>query len=342
MSVVQRSRRPSARPARVRLVATVVAVSLAVGQADQRSQDDDFKKLRAFTGTWEAKDVEAVGGVGDVVVSWKPMLNGKFIEQRYVFKGQGVEPLLHGVIVIGRDPADDVVRSWWFDSKGGVATSVLTSWDGNKSNWSTTFLNTDGTQEKSDENYLTVRDKDSYVWVLAITGGDKTGAVFNRVRPKKSEWPDPQYDTPIGLAGPLKDMAWWAGKYAANSVNAFTEKPTTGYSNCGWILNGKFLQFDSASLDSDLDLMRYRALIGVDPATGKLTGWEFNSAGTVGKYTVSNEGQDIVGKALSPDAGLLEYKGKMTKTEDGLKYEASGDLDGESKTIYGGILKRLK
>ena len=64
----------------------LLAASLVVGQADQRSQDDDFKKLRAFTGTWEAKDVEAVGGVGDVLVSWKPILDGRFIEHRYVFK----------------------------------------------------------------------------------------------------------------------------------------------------------------------------------------------------------------------------------------------------------------
>ena len=125
-------------------------------------------------------------------------------------------------------------------------------------------------------------------------------------------------------------------------MNAFTEKATTGYSKCGWVLDNHFLSFESASLDTDLELTRYRAVIGIDPATGKVTGWEFTSGGTVGRYTVSNKGQDIAGKAQSPDAGLLKYKGKMTKTADGLKYEASGDLDGESKTIYGGVLKRLK
>lgn len=71
----------------------ILAASLTLGQAAQQDQTDDFKKLRGFIGTWEAKDVEAVGGVGDVVVSWKPILNRKFIEQRYVFKGQGVSTI---------------------------------------------------------------------------------------------------------------------------------------------------------------------------------------------------------------------------------------------------------
>jgi hypothetical protein len=102
------------------------------------------------------------------------------------------------------------------------------------------------------------------------------------------------------------------------------------------------MQYDIASVDSDLKLTRYRAVMGIDPATGKTTGWEFESTGTVGKYTVSNKGQDVVGKATSPEAGLLEFRGKMKKVASGLEYEASGDLDGESKAICGSVLKRLK
>ena len=39
----------------------VLAASLALGQADQRNQDRRLQEASRVHGTWEAKDVEAVG-----------------------------------------------------------------------------------------------------------------------------------------------------------------------------------------------------------------------------------------------------------------------------------------
>ncbi len=156
------------------------------------------------------------------------------------------------------------------------------------------------------------------------------------------EWPERQHNAPDGLTEQLKGVTWWTGDYAFNGSDAFTKKASAGFSTCGWVLDGNFLQYDIASVDSDLKSTRYRAVMGIDPATGRTTGWEFESTGTVGKYTISNEGQDIAGKAMSPEAGLLEFKGKMTKNADGLQYEASGDLPDGNKTTYSGVWKKLK
>ena len=69
----------------------------------------------------------------------------------------------------------------------------------------------------------------------------------------------------------------------------------------------------------------------------EITGWEFDSTGCVGKYTVTDKGQDIKGEALSPEAGLLKYKGRHTDTEDGFEYRATGELPDGKKTDYHGI-----
>ena len=74
--------------------------------------------------------------------------------------------------------------------------------------------------------------------------------------------------------------------------------------------------YDNATVDSDLVVGRYRAIIGLDRDTGKITGWEFDSTASVGKYTVTEKGQKIEGKAVSPDAGILRYSGTMKPTED--------------------------
>ena len=119
--------------------------------------------------------------------------------------------------------------------------------------------------------------------------------------------------------------------------DAFTGKTVVGQSKCGWALNGNFLLDDVSTVDSDLVFTRYRAVIGVDPTTSKTTGWEFESTGAVGKYIVSDNGQEIVGKATSPEAGLLDYKGRMSKTADGFEYQAAGSLPDDKKTSYHGI-----
>lgn len=219
-------------------------------------------------------------------------------------------------------------------------TMELTGWEGNKSNWSTVMMNADGTTMKSEENSFELLNRKSYGWLLATEDGNRAEAVLKRVRPKKDLWPERKLDAPDGLSQQLKEVAWWAGNFTSEGSDAFTGKANVGQSACGWILDGNFLLDDVASIDSDLKFSRYRAVVGVDPATGKTTGWEFESTGTVGKYTVSDKGQEFAGKATSPDAGLLEFRGRLTRNADGFEYEATGNLPDGKKTSYQSVWKK--
>ena len=107
-------------------------------------------------------------------------------------------------------------------------------------------------------------------------------------------------------------------------------------------MNGNFLMYDVSTVDNDLNIGQYRAVIGVDPLTKQVTGWEFESTGTVGKYIVTDTGQEIVGEATSSKAGLLKYKGRMAKTADGMEYHAAGELPADQKTSYEGSWRRRK
>ena len=117
------------------------------------------------------------------------------------------------------------------------------------------------------------------------------------------KWPGLTFDTPQDATEQLKDIGWWAANCTFEGNDAFTGKTSVGQSMCGWTLNGKFLLSDLVFVEPNLTVGRYRAIIGVDPSTNKTTGWEFDALGTVGKYIVSDKGQDIVGTALSPKAG---------------------------------------
>jgi hypothetical protein len=175
--------------------------------------------------------------------------------------------------------------------------------------------------------------------MFATEEGNRTEAVLKRVRPKKDLWPKPTWETPVGVSRQLEEIAWWAGNFTFSGTDAFTGDVNVGQTTCGWILDGKFLLYDNAVVDGDLGVSRYRAIVGIDPATGKTTGWEFDSTGTVGKYNVADKGQNIEGRATSPDAGLLEFKGRLTKNADGLEYEATGSLADGKKTSYQGVWK---
>ncbi len=248
---------------------------------------------------------------------------------------------LRGIVMFGRDPADGKVHGWGFDNQGGYMAMELTGWDGAKSNWSTTFMAADGTTQKSDANRFEVIDKNSYGWMLAIAGGDTSEAVFNRVRPKKMQWPTSDDESGGEAAEQLAKHSWLAGNFEYNGTEGTTGKPSVGYATCGWVLDGKYLLYDSASLDNELQLNRYRAIIGVDPATGKTVGREFGSSGLVGKYNISDDGQDLAGKAVSSDKGEFKYKGKLMKTDSGVKY-SSTVVAGEEEITHTGVWKRLK
>ena len=321
--------------------AVFLVASIILGQAVRGAELDDFAKLHQFHGSWEATDVASQGQTLRVSVSWKPVLEGHFIEHHWKAVDQaGNEPPFGGVVLLGRDPADNRVRGWGFENRGDLMVMELTGWDGNMSNWATTIISRDGTVLKSEANSFELLDENRYAWMLAIVDGEKSEAVFKRVPEEKPLWPDRGLEAPEDLDEQLSDIAWWAGDFSMEGSDAFTRKTLVGHISSGWVLDGRFLQLDQASVDSDQEFHRYRAVLGIDPATGKTTGWEFDSSGAVGKFTVSEKGQNVLGQAASPEAGHLEFKGRMTKTPDGIEYRATGDLPGGKKTNYHSVLKK--
>jgi hypothetical protein len=263
--------------------AVLLASSLALGAQEPAGQAD-FSKMQAFIGTWEASDIENNGQKLRAPISWQPILDGRFIDSRWLAIADGTK------------------------RTGHVTFAFL--------------------------------DKDNYKWAIQYDDGEESTAIFKRTQHAKDLWPERNSQTPDNLSEQLNDVAWWAGDCSLEGSDAFTGKTTVGQSTSGWVLDGKILLYDIASVDSDLQVSRYRAVVGVDPATGKTTGWEFESTGTVGKYTGSDKGQDIVGKATSPEAGVLEYKGRMTKTADGYEYSATGNLPHDKKTNYHGVWRK--
>jgi hypothetical protein len=320
--------------------AALLVALMTLGQAVLGAETDDFRKLRGFLGSWEATAIEMAGQKASSSEIWRPILKGRFIEIKYVFKDAAGNVAFRGLVILGRDPVDEKIHGWGFGSGGGLMLMELTGWEGNKSNWSTTILSTDGTTQKWETHSFELLNRRSYRWMFATEGGNRSEAVLERVRPKKDPWPEPTFDKPEGLSQQLEDIAWWTGSFTFSGTDAFTGGVNVGQTTCGWILDGKFLLYDNAAVDGDLEVSRYRAIVGIDPATGKTTGWEFDSTGTVGKYNVSSLGRDIAGKATSPDAGLLEFKGRMTKNADGLEYEATGSLPDGKKTSYQGVWKK--
>jgi len=313
--------------------AVLLLAPLVAGQVEKSTKPNDLAKLKAFMGNWEATDITATA-------SWKPVLDGRFIEHRFMLSDSPDEPGLWLLVMIGQDPADQQVKFWAFHSDGACSLAILS-----KSEGKDIVLKSEGTDLAGSKRQATVTfvfpDKDSYKWTIRYADGENAESTFKRAgKTKGQKWPGLTVETPQDASEQLKDIAWWAARCSFEGNDAFTGKTTVGQSTCDWTLNGKFLLYDIVSVEPDLTVGRYRAVIGVDPSTNKTTGWEFDALGTVGKYTVSDKGQDIVGMALSPKAGNLEYKGRMTRTDTGMEYRATGKLPEGKETSIHGIWKK--
>lgn len=311
----------------VLLLATLVGV-----QAEEATDCCCLSKLEAFMGTWEVENVDIGGKQCTITAGWRHVLDGKFIEHQWAVTDAQGNPVNSGLSMIGHDPTDEEMRMWGYTSDGEQFVNTLSKHDGAKFTW----VSDDGdgamTYDLSDEGSLH--------WALQKNGQDSELTLKNVGAEASVSCPA---RTPA-LSGDadqqLKEIAWWAGDCTMEGSDAFTGKSFVGQTKCGWILDGQFLLYDNATVDDDLGVTRYRAVVGVDPATDEITGWEFDSTASVGKYTVTDSGQDIKGQALSPDVGLLKYKGRHTDTVDGFEYRAKGELPGGKKIDYHGIWKK--
>jgi hypothetical protein len=328
--------------------AAVLAASMVLGQAEAQDQKDDLQKFQSFVGTWESRGQENRRRY----VSWTPVLQGRFFERLTMGIDTSGKITGWGLMMFGRDPSDGKVRGWEFHPTSGYGdtpwemnrtTTELIGWEGKTSKWSTEFVWPDGNSFLALEDRFEWVDENTYKRVAVLEQSGRVEQVLTRVTLQSDfSLPQPITEMPAGVSEPMKELAWWVGQCTTEGTDAFTGKLAVGQSRCGWVMNGNFLRYDITAVDSDMNVGQYRAVIGVDPLTKQVTGWEFDSTGAVGKYIVTDKGQEIVGEATSSTAGLLKYKGRMTKTADGMEYRATGELPAGKTTSYYGIWKKRK
>ena len=70
-------------------------------------------------GNWEATDIEIEGKQFRAAASWKPVLDGRLIEHRFMLSDSPDEPGLWLLVMIGQDPADQQVKFWGFHRMAG-------------------------------------------------------------------------------------------------------------------------------------------------------------------------------------------------------------------------------
>lgn len=308
----------------------VLAASLVIA-ADDAAPQNEVAKLRTFFGNWEARIANDQGQIERVCFSGRPILGRRFVELRAIALDDTGKVTFELLDILGQDPVDGKLKFWEFDSQGGVGQLVLASWEGQKCEWSLCEARPDRSARKGTVCFE-FSDRESYKWSAVWDDGQKREATIRRTPPKKDLWPEWRLETPQGASDLMKEVGWWAAITTSTGNDPFSGQNGVGKCRCLWALGGKLLVSDGVSVRDDLKVASYRAIIGVDPVTNKVTGWEFDGAGTVGKYVVSKQGQDVQGKAVSPDAGVLEYQGRMKQMPDGIDYLATGKLP-DGKTV---------
>jgi len=109
-------------------------------------------ELEWLIGDWEFGEP---GKGAKMSVQWA--LDGRFLYRSYEIERPDHEPL-RGAEMIGYDPAEGVLRSWVFDSEGGIGTS---SWQREGDKWLVSVKNIlpDGTQSSEHQVYTVNGDQ---------------------------------------------------------------------------------------------------------------------------------------------------------------------------------------
>ena len=125
---------------------------------EEESKRASLKDFEWIIGEWESTVGEAKARTK---YTWA--VNNVFIRCEYsVSLGSDPSKTSTGVQVIGVDPAYGYIRSWTFDSEGGIGEATWT-YDGEKWAIDSEATLSDGT-ETTALNFLTRKDKDSFSW----------------------------------------------------------------------------------------------------------------------------------------------------------------------------------
>ncbi|MHC4405002.1 MAG: hypothetical protein ACYTG0_35595 [Planctomycetota bacterium] len=266
-------------------------------------------------------------------------MDRRFIEHRWsALDGDG-NVIRRGFMIVGRDPSDQKIKWWEFDNWGVYTEAVMTQCSDQKCVWSAEGTLSDGTKRKATITFG-FPGKNSYTWAISYENGEENQGTFQRARRKKDAWPRPQVGMPDGVGKQLREMEWWAGDSILEGSDPLGNS-FVGQSKCQWALDGKFLLYESASVDADLETSRYRAVVGVDPSTNQVTGWEFESIGFVGKYVVSDKGHDVKGSGSYSDGMVIKFAGRLEEPgENAFEYRATAKSSAGTEVRYHGKWKK--
>ena len=148
--------------------AAAILATTVVLSADPPKKQGDFEILRPMLGTWEVQDFEYEGEVLYVQVTWKLVLDGRFIESKWYSANKDTgEIITAGLDMIGRDPSDGKLKFWEFYIPNGFCQLVLEGVDGTLSTWSHAAIEADGRKEGGKVTFETI-DRNRYNWSLVV------------------------------------------------------------------------------------------------------------------------------------------------------------------------------
>jgi uncharacterized protein (TIGR02246 family) len=116
-----------------------------------------LKQLSWLLGDWQSTDSAA-----DVSMNCTPALDGKFLKQKYDVKAKNGEQF-SVVTLIGWDPVDGIIHSWFFDSRGGFGEGAWIR-DGNSWKISANGVVSDGRRGAS-TNVWKFTDNNTIEWL---------------------------------------------------------------------------------------------------------------------------------------------------------------------------------
>lgn len=139
------------------------------------SNSEQLQDLAWLIGDWEDADENS-----NINLNFKWDKNNNFLIEHFAVKVLGREELT-GIQIIGWDPGDQKIRSWVFDSDGGIREG---SWSKEGDNWVANMKSTlaDGKRASSADIYTKV---DSNNFTFSMDARDVDGEILPDVGPVK-------------------------------------------------------------------------------------------------------------------------------------------------------------
>jgi hypothetical protein len=263
-----------------------VVVPLGSAEKEQAAEKEMTATEKAFKeyadlavgGVWTTPDDK--GGTRDFRSEW--ILGKTFLLTTATAGDDG------SLSIQGIDPATGQWKQWGFDSLGGVGTVVVKRAGPGVWSFREEIRRRGGTLTTNRYTITKLGDDQSRAEAQEVKIDGKEQPLWKMELKREKERPRPAQGANRGDA-PKKDMTagekafreW--GDYSVGGTWMGTDAQGDKFeSRWEWILNKSFLQV-TWKITGDSGL----SVIGIDPETGKLTGWSFDDKGRVWKIIVN-------------------------------------------------------